>query len=242
MDSLRAYNHLESAILTGKLKPRERLVEKGLAERLGMSRTAIRETLRRLEQRGMVRILPRRGAVVSNLSPLDVENIYAVRIHLEVFGARLAAQRISREGLRRVAEFEAAHAKLAGDGDVRVLMQANDRFHDAIYAATENPCLVELIQQLRRQVHMIRFNAWALPERIARSLAEHRRIMEALARRDGDGLAELTQRHIQVAKDIYLSYLDARPGSPIGSEQDAVAVVFGGQRGGDPGTQRGRTG
>jgi DNA-binding GntR family transcriptional regulator len=190
----------------------------------------------------MVRILPRRGAVVSNLSPLDVENIYAVRIHLEVFGARLAAQRISREGLRRVAELEAAHAKLAGDGDVRVLMQANDRFHDAIYAATENPCLVELIQQLRRQVHMIRFNAWALPERIARSLAEHRRIMEALARRDGDGLAELTQRHIQVAKDIYLSYLDARPGSPIGSEQDAVAVVFGGQRGGDPGTQRGRTG
>jgi DNA-binding GntR family transcriptional regulator len=172
---------------------------------------------------------------------LDVENIYAVRIHLEVFGARLAAQRISREGLRRVAELGGAHAKLAGDGDVRVLMQANDRFHDAIYAATENPCLVELIQQLRRQVHMIRFNAWALPERIARSLAEHRRIMEALARRDGDGLAELTQRHIQVAKDIYLSYLDARPGSPIGSEQDAVAVVFGGQRGGDPGTQRGRT-
>ena len=104
MDSLRAYNHLESAILTGKLKPRERLVEKGLAERLGTSRTAIREVLRRLEERGMVRILPRRGAVVSNLSPLDVENIYAVRIHLEVFGARLAAQRISREGLRRVAE------------------------------------------------------------------------------------------------------------------------------------------
>ncbi len=99
MDSLRAYNHLESAILTGKLKPRERLVEKGLAERLEMSRTAIREALRRLEQRGMVRILPRRGAVVSDLSPLDVENIYTVRIHLEVFGARLAAQHISREGL-----------------------------------------------------------------------------------------------------------------------------------------------
>ncbi len=228
MDSLRAYNHLESAILTGKLKPRERLVEKGLAERLGMSRASIREALRRLEERGMVRILPRRGAVVSDISPLDVENIYAVRIHLEVFGARLAAQHISREGLRRVAELEAAHAKLAGDGDIRVLMQANDRFHDAIYAATENPCLVELIQQLRRQVHMIRFNAWALPEQIARSLAEHRRIMETLGRGDGDGLAELTQRHIQVAKDIYLSYLDTRPGSPIGPEQDAAAVVFGG--------------
>jgi DNA-binding GntR family transcriptional regulator len=242
MDSLRAYNHLESAILTGELKPRERLVEKDLAERLRMSRTPIREALRRLEERGMVRIFPRRGAVVSDLSPSDVENIYAVRSHLEVFAAHLAAQHISREGLMRVAEMETAHAKLAEGRDVRVLMLANDRFHDAIYAAAENPCLVELIQQLRRQVHMVRFNAWALPERIARSLAEHRRMMEALEIRDGGGLAELTQAHIQVAKDTYLSYLDTRPESPITSEEDGVAAVLGGERGSDAGARRGRKG
>ncbi len=240
MDSLRAYNHLESAILTGKLKPRERLMEKDLAERLVISRTSVREALRRLEERGMVRILPRRGAVVSDLSPSDVESIYAVRVHLEVLAARLAAQRISREGLTRVAGMEAAHAKLAGGRDVRALMLTNDRFHDAIYAATKNPCLVELIQQLRRQVYMIRFNAWALPERIARSLAEHRQMMDALAARDEDALAKFTQTHMQVAKDTYLSYLDAQPGSPIGSEEAVAADVFGGQGGGDPGTQRGR--
>ncbi len=227
MDSLRAYNHLESAILTGRLKPRERLVEKALAERLGMSRTPIREALRRLEERGMVRILPHRGAVVSDISPSDVENIYAVRSYLEVFAARLAAQRISRAGLTWVAGMEAVHAKLAGGRDVRSLMLTNDRFHDAIYGATENPCLVELIQQLRRQVHVVRFNAWALPERIARSLAEHRRMVEALEAGDGDGLAELTQGHIQVAKDTYLSYLGTLPGSPADAEENGVAAGLG---------------
>jgi DNA-binding GntR family transcriptional regulator len=231
MDSLRAYNHLESAILTGKLKPRERLVETDLAERMKMSRTPIREALRRLEERGMVRILPRRGAVVSDLSPSEVENIYAVRGHLEVLASRLAAQRISGQALARVAGMEAAHAKLVHGRDVRVLMLANDRFHDAIYAAAENPCLVELIQQLRRQVHVVRFNAWALPERIARSLAEHRRMVESLEVRDGDGLAELTQAHIQVAKDTYLSYVDTRPGSAAEAVEDAMAAVLGGEEG-----------
>ncbi len=240
MDSLRAYNHLESAILTGRLKPRERLVEKDLADRLKMSRTPIREALRRLEERGMVCILPRRGALVSDISPSDVENIYAIRGYLEMLAARLAAERISREGLTRVAGMEAGHAKLAGGRDVRALMRANDRFHDAIYAGAANPCLVELIQQLRRQVHVVRFHAWALPGRIARSLAEHRRMVEALETRDGDGLAELTQTHMQVAKDTYLSYLDTRPGSPASPEEDGGSAVLGGERGNDPGAKRGR--
>jgi DNA-binding GntR family transcriptional regulator len=242
MDSLRAYNHLESAILTGKLKPRERLVETDLAERLKMSRTPIREALRRLEDRGMVRILPRRGAVVLDLSPSEVENIYAVRGHLEMLAARLAAQRISRLALAQVAGMEAAHAKLVDGRDVRALMLANDRFHDAIYAVAENPCLVELIQQLRRQVHVVRFNAWALPERIAQSLAEHRRMVESLEVRDGDGLAELIQAHIQVAKDIYLSYVDTRPGSPTAAAEDAMAAVFGGERGTVPKPKQSRWG
>jgi len=225
MDSLRAYNYLDGAILTGKVKPRERLVEADLAERLKMSRTPIREALRRLEERGMVRILPRRGAVVLDLSPSDVENIYAVRVQLEVSAARLAAQRICRDRLSKVAGMERAHARLAGGRDVRALMLANDRFHDAIYAAAENPCLLELIQQLRWQVHVVRFNAWALPERIVRSLGEHSRMMQALEGRDEDGLAELTRAHILVAKDTYLSYVDTRSESRGSAEEDGVTVV-----------------
>lgn len=233
MDSLQAYNHLESAILTGELKPRERLVEKDLAERLGMSRTPIREALRRLEERGLVRILPRRGAVVSDISQADVENIYAVRSYLEMLASQLAVGRIDPEGMERVREMETAHASLAVGGDVRGLMLANDRFHDAIYMAAGNPCLFELIQQLRRQVHAVRFNAWSRPDRIARSVAEHHQILQALQLRDATRLVERTREHLRVAKEIYLAHLGRRPESPVwvGWAGEALTQALGGPPG-----------
>jgi DNA-binding GntR family transcriptional regulator len=207
MDSLNAYTQLESAILTGELRPRERLIEQELAERLGMSRTPIREALRRLEERGLVRILPHRGAVVADISPVDIENIYAVRCHVESLAARLAAERITPKTIQQVRDIESAQSRRSAVRNIRALMQANDAFHDTIYGAAGNPCLLEVIQQLRRQVHPVRFSAWSQPDRIARSLTEHREMIEVLRRRDGAGLAELTQRHLSVAKDAYLASL-----------------------------------
>jgi DNA-binding GntR family transcriptional regulator len=212
MDVLRAYEQLENAILTGELKPRERLVENDLASRLGVSRTPVREALRRLEDRGLVRILPHRGAVVSDISTGEVENIYNVRIHLESLASRMACERIGPEGIQRVEEMEAAYEAEAARREIRSLMRANDRFHDAVYNAAENPCLFELIQQLRRQVHAVRFYAWAQPERIVRSLSEHRQMLGVLRERDGDRLAKLTQEHLRVARDTYLTHLGARVG------------------------------
>jgi len=211
MDPLEAYTSLESAILTGELKPCERLVEQELAAQLGMSRTPIREALRRLEERGLVRILPHRGAVVAVLSPVDIENIYAVRGHVESFAARLAAERISPRTIEQVGDIEAAQSRLSAGRNVRALMHANDAFHDTIYGAAGNACLLEVIQQLRRQVHPVRFSAWSRPERITQSLAEHREMVEVLRRQDGAGLAELTRRHLAVAKDAYLVSLTVEP-------------------------------
>jgi DNA-binding GntR family transcriptional regulator len=214
MDVLRAYEQLENAILTGELKPRERLVENDLASWLGVSRTPVREALRRLEERGLVRILPHRGAVVSDISTAEVENIYSVRIHLESLASRIACERIGPEEIRRVEEMEAAYEAEAARREIRSLMRANDRFHDAIYIAAENPCLFELIQQLRRQVHAVRFYAWAQPERIVRSLTEHRQMLGVLRQRDGDRLAKLTRAHLRVAQDTYLAHLGARAAIP----------------------------
>jgi DNA-binding GntR family transcriptional regulator len=214
MDVLRAYEQLENAILTGELKPRERLVENDLASRLGVSRTPVREALRRLEERGLVRILPHRGAVVSDISTAEVENIYSVRIHLESLASRIACERIGSEGIRRVEEMGAAYEAEASLREIRSLMRANDRFHDAIYIAAENPCLFELIQQLRRQVHAVRFYAWAQPERIVRSLTEHRQMLGVLRQRDGERLAKLTREHLRVAQDTYLAHLGARAAIP----------------------------
>lgn len=225
MDSLRAYTYLENAILTGELKPRERLVEQELAARLGMSRTPIREALRRLEERGLVRILPHRGAVVADISPVEIENIYAVRCHVESLAARLAAERITPQTIEQVRDLESAQSSRSAGRNIRALMHANDAFHDTIYGATGNPCLLEVIQQLRRQVHPVRFSAWSQPDRIERSLTEHREMVEVLRRRDGAGLAELTQRHLAVAKDAYLASLAAQPGTSQGSMKRLTATA-----------------
>jgi DNA-binding GntR family transcriptional regulator len=230
MDSFRAYDYLESAILTGRLKPRERLVEQELAEQLKMSRTPIREALRRLEERGLVRILPRRGAVVSDISPADVENVYVVRSALEGLAARLVIDHITSEEIERVRGLEAAHAQQATGGDVRALMRANDQFHDAIYGAARNPCLLDMIRQLRRQIYAVRFSGWVEPARIARSVAEHRQMVEALGRRDGDGLAGLTEEHLRVAKESYLFHLGARPAPAADRE---ASGAFAGSAAGD---------
>ncbi len=235
MDFLRAYEQLENAILTGELKPRERLVESDLGARLGMSRTPVREALRRLEERGLVRILPHRGAVVSDISPREVENIYAVRIYLETQASRLACERIGWDEIQQAETMQAGYEAETARNEIRSLMRANDRFHDAIYMAAENPCLFELIQQLRRQVHAVRFYAWAQPERITRSLAEHQQMLAVLRERDGECLAKLTQEHLRVAKDSYLAYLGAWGGitndqTPMTSEPSAIRHEGGEER------------
>jgi DNA-binding GntR family transcriptional regulator len=204
MDSARAYTHLERAILIGELKPRERLVEFDLAGRLGLSRTPIREALRRLEERGLVRILPRRGAVVADLSPDEVENIFEVRVCLETMAVRLSLLNIAPPQIAQAARLEAACAALVPGGDILALMAADDGFHDAIYSAARNPCLLELIRQLRQRVSLIRFNAWSQPHRIERSLAEHRRMVETLRSGDAGRLAGLMRRHLLPAKEAYL--------------------------------------
>lgn len=204
MDSSRAYADLERAILIGELKPRERLVEFELAERLGLSRTPVREALRRLEERGLVRILPRRGAMVADLSPDEVEHIYTVRVCLETLAARLALATTTPRRIAQIAELEAACARLAASGDTIALMAANDRFHDAIYAAAGNPCLLDLIRQLRQRVSLIRYTAWSLPNRIGRSLAEHRQMVDLLRAGDAGRMASLIRRHLRPSKEAYL--------------------------------------
>ena len=221
MDSSRAYAHLEKAILIGELKPRERLVEFELAERLGLSRTPIREALRRLEERNLVRILPRRGAVVADLSPEDAKSIYEVRVCLETLATRLALGAITPQQVAQISELEAACARLASGGDIIALMAANDRFHDAIYGAAGNSCLLDLIRQLRQRVNLIRYNAWSLPDRIGRSLAEHRQMVRMLRARDAAGLGKLVRKHLGPAKDVYLRHSSASIPGPVASKRRA---------------------
>jgi DNA-binding GntR family transcriptional regulator len=231
VDSAQAYAALERAILIGELKPRERLVECDLAERLGLSRTPVREALRRLAERGLVHALPRRGAVVADLSPDEVESIFEVRVCLEILASRLAMAAITPAQVAQVAALEAACAREVAAGDLIALIAANDRFHDAIYGTAKNPCLLDLIRQLRQRVNLIRFTAWSEPARIQRSMAEHREIVAMLRARDATRMTRLIPKHLRPAKDVYLTHLSPpaprllRRGMRLGARADLEADV-----------------
>ncbi len=110
---------IRDAILKGSLKPGERVSEPELAERFGISRTPIREAFRQLESEGYLEVIPRKGAVVASLSERDVEEFYAIKIILEGFAARMAAEKLSDKDIDRLEAINTKLQKLADEGDVK---------------------------------------------------------------------------------------------------------------------------
>ena len=129
------FETLRAAILKGDLKPGERLMEIQLAEKLGVSRTPIREAIRMLEQEGLAVTMPRKGAEVARMTLKDMENVLEIRASLDELAARLACDRITDGQLARLREVKDAFTESTATGDVRHLAEADVRFHDIIYEA-----------------------------------------------------------------------------------------------------------
>lgn len=198
------YDHIRGQIVSGVFEPDARLMEPVLAEELGVSRTPIREALRRLEQEGLVRRNPRDlGRYVRSLSPEDIREVLGVRAVLEGYAARLAAERASAselDGLASVHERAAQAVELDG---IKQLVVLNTQFHDGIVAASHSPQCAALIEALRDKILLYRF-AFLRSDRLRReSFSEHRAILAALRERDGDRAEGLLRRHVtQVAEAL----------------------------------------
>ena len=143
------FNTLRQAILKGELKPGERLMEIALAERLGVSRTPIREAMRKLEQEGLVVMIPRRGAQVANITEKDLNDVLEVRIALENVAIEKACARMTEEEMRRLwlaaKEFEHTIA----EGNLVKLAEADVAFHEVIYQASDNKRLIQVLNNKR---------------------------------------------------------------------------------------------
>lgn len=191
------YQRLRWDIVHGVLRPNEALIEGELSERLGVSRTPVRESLQRLADDGLI-VQRRRRWYVYEHAPEEIREIYEIRAAQEGFAARLACQRATDA---QVAEIEAAAGEVDQSGvDKRVA--ANDAFHDLINAACGNRRLVELIGKSR----LFHFNhrlstAYTEPER-ARSSAQHAGIVAAFADRDSDRVESLVREHVLDAAEI----------------------------------------
>ncbi|MDQ0285317.1 DNA-binding GntR family transcriptional regulator [Desulfofundulus luciae] len=200
------FESLREAIIQGRLKPGERLMEIQLAEEMGVSRTPVREAIRKLELEGFVVMVPRKGAYVAGISVKDIVDVFEVRAALEALAAGLAAERITEEELE---ELERALVKTyeVSSHDLEALVETDTRFHELIYKASRNERLVQIITNLADQIQRFRATSLAQPGRTKHALEEHKQIVEAISERNVELAQILAREHIENAEQSLLNAL-----------------------------------
>ena len=151
------FNTLRQEILTGKLKPGERLMEIHLANKLGVSRTPIREAIRKLELEGLVIMIPRRGAEVAQITLKNLKDVMEVRRALDVLAIELACERMAQEELDALYQACEHFSDAVKTKDTRMLAEADVAFHDQIVLSTGNARLIQLVSNLSEQMYRYRF-------------------------------------------------------------------------------------
>ncbi|MCW2851894.1 MAG: hypothetical protein JWM84_1558 [Nocardioides sp.] len=197
-----AYERIRGAIVSGELAPGEALVETALAEWCGVSRTPVREALTRLEQDGIV-VRSDRGLIVRQDSPEDVLDLYETRIALEATAARMASERRTVHDLLQMHQLAQSMFEL-DSLEPTVMATANDRFHRAVWRATHNRSMVDLLDRLG--LHLGRYPATTLafPGRWERANEQHVALVQAIEARDGDTAFRLASEHFTESRDIRL--------------------------------------
>lgn len=190
------FRTLRKAILTGELKPGERLMEIHLANRLGVSRTPIREAIRKLELEGLVTMIPRRGAEVAQITEKSLKDVLEVRRALDALCAELACERITEEEKEQLKEACAGFERATKTRDATVIAKADVALHDIIVAATGNQRLVQLVNNLAEQMYRYRFEYIKDESQHERLIEEHRIIYESIVKKDSEAAAAAAKVHI----------------------------------------------
>jgi len=205
------FETLRDAIIKQVLKPGERLMEIQLADEMGVSRTPVREAIRKLELEGLVVMVPRKGAYVAGVSMKDIHEVYEVRAALEMLAVSLAAERITDEELdaleRQVLRESEAEAN-ADEHSLDNIIYIDSSFHDIIYQAAHNQRLVQFVNILQEQLQRFRAASLSRPGRSKTALDEHKQIVEALAERNGELAAKLAKEHIENAENAMISGME----------------------------------
>lgn len=190
------FNTLRQAILRGELKPGERLMEIQLANKLGVSRTPIREAIRKLELEGLVLMIPRRGAEVAEITEKSLRDVLEVRRALEELAVELACERITAEQLSQLKAAAKEFEEILKGDDVTAYAEADVHFHDIIYLATDNQRLIQLLYNLREQMYRYRVEYLKRKEVHLILLQEHEHIINMLEAKDTVRAVEAVCKHI----------------------------------------------
>ncbi|MBQ7478565.1 MAG: GntR family transcriptional regulator [Selenomonadaceae bacterium] len=200
---------LREAIRKGVLKPGERLMEIQLAEELGVSRTPVREAIRKLDQEGYVVMMPRRGAYVADMSIRDVNEIFEIRTALESLSNGLAAERITSEELETLQRLLVQIGNHIKDNDMDRIVETDIKFHDLLYQASRNSRLEGIISNLREQLTRFRTLSMSYPGRLEETLEEHRAIVDAIAQGNTEAAQEAAERHMERSEQTLMNAMEA---------------------------------
>ncbi|NLG04694.1 MAG: GntR family transcriptional regulator [Clostridia bacterium] len=202
------FNTLRQGILTGELKPGERLMEIHLANRLGVSRTPIREAIRKLELEGLVTMVPRRGAEVSRITKQDLQDVLEVRRTLDALAVSLACERMTEDEKAQLSEANTKFEQSTKTLDAVTIAQADVRFHDIILMSTRNKRLIQMVNNLAEQMYRYRLEYVKDVRNHARLIDEHKSICEAVFSGEASEAKRLIYLHIDNQEINIISQLD----------------------------------
>lgn len=205
-------NDMAEAILSGEFAPGHRLDEQLLAQRYDVSRTPVREALRQLATTGLIEIRPRRGAIVTRVTPAQLEELFVAMGELEATCARLAAMSMAPTERRRLQMIHDRMEELAKRNDVAAFADANHSLHTAIYAGAHNAVLAEMAAALRRRLAPFRRAQFHLEGRPSRSFAEHASVVSAIIRGDAQAAHLAMLHHVMVVEESYEELCAAQAG------------------------------
>lgn len=191
------FNSLRKAILKGELAPGERLMEKQLAEKMGVSRTPIREAIRKLELEGLVIMVPRKGAEVAMITEQDIKDVLEVRAALESLAVKLACQRMATKDINELLAVNDAFVGAARRKDVETVIKKDVEFHDCIYHATSNKKLIGMINNLQEQIYRFRVEYIRQMDDFQKLVDEHESIVNAIAKKQSDEAQDIATKHIE---------------------------------------------
>ncbi len=198
------FENLREAIVEVKLSPGQRLMEFQLADQLGVSRTPVREAIRKLELEGLVIMLPRKGAYVANMSLKDVIDVLEIRASLEGLAAYLAAERMTDEDILKLEKIAEDFDQGKENEDLETLLKKDVEFHECIFKATNNKRLHQLINSLWEQVYRFRVSYISDYESTVNITKEHKLILEAIKSGDSELAKKYAKEHIEKAEQFMM--------------------------------------
>ncbi len=204
------FTTMREAIINGDFKPGQRLMEVQLAEQMGVSRTPVREAIRKLELEGLVVMVPRKGAYVAGLSSEDVKEVLEIRAVLEGLAASLAAKNASAADIEQLQEIVEKFKVAAEEKDVVKLINFDSDFHDVMYRASKNKKLIQLISALREQVQRFRVAYFTKIRSTQTLIEEHKDLVSSIVNNEPDRARAIAEKHISTTEKLITSIEEKR--------------------------------